>query len=86
MLKGINRNVIVVRTDAKSRFEAVYFVLKKGGAGERADIVREANKIISESGVQRAAPMRALRAALIAVLSALIGAAVALSVCLWVFL
>lgn len=34
MLKGTNRNVIVLRTDRGSRFEAAYFLLRRGeGAG-----------------------------------------------------
>lgn len=49
MLKGLNRSVIVVRTDRKSRFEAVYFVLKKGTVSDKGDIIKEANRIINES-------------------------------------
>ena len=52
MLKGLNRSVIVVRTDRKSRFEAVYFVLKKGAVSDKVDIIKEANRIISESSNQ----------------------------------
>lgn len=50
MLKGLNRSVIVVRTDRKSRFEAIYFVLKKGSASDKGDIIKEANQIISDTG------------------------------------
>ena len=49
MLRGVNRNVLVVRTDKNSRFESVYFVIKKGSAVERADIIKEANSIITRS-------------------------------------
>ena len=46
MLKGVNRNVIVVRGGRNSRFETVYFVVKKGIASGKEDIVKEANRII----------------------------------------
>ena len=46
MLKGVNRNVIVVRGGRNSRFETVYFVVKKGIASGKDDIVKEANRII----------------------------------------
>ena len=48
MLKGITKSVIMVKTDSKSRFEAVYFVLKREASGSRGDMVKEANKIIGE--------------------------------------
>ncbi len=82
MLKGINRNVIVVRTDANSKFEAVYFVLRKGGAQERADIVREANGIINDSGARRSVPRRRLRTVFLVVGSAMLGATLSFLVCL----
>ncbi len=53
MLKGVNRNVIVVTADANSRFESVYFVLKRGEARDSADLLKEANRIIAESGLSR---------------------------------
>ncbi len=51
MLKGVNRNVLVVRADKNSRFESVYFVMKKGNSAERADVIKEANRIITQSGM-----------------------------------
>ena len=51
MLKGLNRNVLVVRADRKSRFEAVYFVMKKGSMTEKGDMLKEANRIINDSGM-----------------------------------
>ena len=51
MLKGLNRNVIVVKADKNSSFETVYFVMKRNGRGSRADILKEANDIISDSGM-----------------------------------
>ena len=49
MLKGVNRNVLVVRVDKDSRFESVYFVMKKGKNFEKGDVLKEANSIISKS-------------------------------------
>ncbi|MBE6530919.1 MAG: hypothetical protein E7679_02350 [Ruminococcaceae bacterium] len=52
MIRGVNRQVIVLRPDRDSAFETVYFMLKseqqKPSAAEK-DILREANKIISEN-------------------------------------
>ena len=55
MLKGINKNVIVVRTDRKSRFEAAYFVLRRGVPFEKNDVLKEANRIIRDSGLSERA-------------------------------
>ncbi len=51
MIKGTNRNVIVVRTDKDSRFESVYFVMKKNGSSDHSDMLKEANSIICKSGM-----------------------------------
>ncbi len=51
MLKGVNRNVIVVRGDKGSRFEAVYMIMKKGTAASDTDILKEANKLVASSGM-----------------------------------
>lgn len=50
MLKGINRNVIVVKGNGKSRFETVYFIMKKGCLCGKRDLIDEAEKIIGDSG------------------------------------
>lgn len=80
MLKGINRNVIVVRSDRGSRFEAVYFVMKKGGGGDKSDMLKEANRIIGDSGMSERISRPSSRGAMI-FLGAIIGAA--LSSLLW---
>ena len=49
MLKGVNRNVIVVRGDRSSRFEAVYMIVKKGNGASETDILKEANRIVASS-------------------------------------
>ena len=50
MLKGTNRSVIVVRGNGTSRFETVYFIIKKGCSGNKRELADEAQKIIGESG------------------------------------
>lgn len=51
MLKGINRNVIVVRGNGRSRFETVYFIMKKGFASEKKELADEVQRLISDSGL-----------------------------------
>lgn len=51
MLKGVNRNVIVVRGDRTSRFEAVYMIMKKGTGASDTDILKEANRLVANSGM-----------------------------------
>jgi hypothetical protein len=56
MIKGVNRSVLVVQTDKSSRFESVYFIIRRGIVSDRSDIIKEANRIIrqgSASGVDR---------------------------------
>ncbi len=50
MLKGTNRSVIVVKGNGRSRFETVYFIIKKGCSHSRRELADEAQKIIGESG------------------------------------
>ena len=50
MLKGIQKNVIAVRLTGSPCFEAAYFVIRSGRKEPRhGEMVREANRIISES-------------------------------------
>ena len=48
MLKGINKNVIVIHPSPKSRFDTVYFVLKSSPHHASEDLIREANKRIKD--------------------------------------
>ena len=53
MLKGIQKNVIAVRLTGSPCFEAAYFVIRSGRKEPRhGEMVREANRIISESDPQ----------------------------------
>ncbi len=52
MLKGIQKNMILVKLPRSSYFESAYFVLRSLGKEARpAEMVKEANKIIAESGL-----------------------------------
>ncbi len=53
MLKGINRNVLIVRADKDSSFEIAYFIMKHGFSCDRSDILKEAATIISGAGSGR---------------------------------
>ena len=50
MLKGIHKNVIMVKLSGSPCFEAAYFVVRSGKKEPRhGEMVREANRIVSES-------------------------------------
>ena len=66
MIKGSQKQMIVVRTGDSRYFDEAYFVLRreiKAGSGSRGDILSEANRILQESVPDRA-PRRRLRAAI----------------------
>ena len=48
MFKGVNRRVVMVRTERGSPFETVYMVLKRGVSLSESDILKEADRLISE--------------------------------------
>ncbi|MBO5415149.1 MAG: hypothetical protein J6A83_00790 [Clostridia bacterium] len=52
MIRGIQREMIMVKTDKSSIFESACFLLRTDIANERpreADMLREANRIIEEN-------------------------------------
>ncbi len=54
MLKGIQKRMIMVRTDHSSLFETAYFVLRNDDAPVATDenaMIREANRILAESAL-----------------------------------
>lgn len=66
MIKGINRQMIVISTEGSRFFDEAYFVLRRGVSergNNRAELLREANRIIEESVApteRRARPRRKL--------------------------
>ncbi len=56
MIRGIKRQMIMVKTDKSSIFEAAYFLLRTDVSEPRAsgnEMLSEANRIISENASQR---------------------------------
>jgi len=53
MIKGIQKQMVMVRTSDSSLFETAYFVLRDGIERERSDIVTEANRLVSEVIAER---------------------------------
>lgn len=78
MLKGVNRNVIVVKADRDSRFETAYFVLRPHRLGEgESGAVTEAKRFLREGdarGGGYAKKGRVLRALLCFAAGAICGA------------
>ena len=88
MIKGSQKQMIVVRTGDSRYFDEAYFVLRRDvrpGRGEKTDLLTEANRILHESQTGRPSgrPCR-LRAVLLFALGLLLGAGAALLICLLV--
>lgn len=51
MIRGINRQMIIIKTEKSSIFEAAYFLVRPDAAprASRDEMVSEANRIISDS-------------------------------------
>ena len=52
MIKGAQKQMIVLRTGGSRYFDEAYFVLRSGvspGRGQRTDLLAEANRILEES-------------------------------------
>ena len=54
MIKGVNRSVIVVKTDKDSRFESAYFVLRPHAREEKGStsVISEAKQILNAGEVR----------------------------------
>ena len=90
MIKGAQKQMIVIRTGSSRYFDEAYFVLRRGIAAERedkSDMLSEANRILCESETvrpeRRAGKKRALWLFL---LGAAAGGGTAALICLLVFL
>lgn len=85
MVKGVSRNVIVVNSKGKSNFETVYFILKKGVNCESEDIIREANRIVTEGQTLKERRGRRKKTALCILLGASLASLLWLAVILIAF-
>ena len=57
MIKGAQKQMIVVRTGASRYFDEAYFVLRQGVVSDRSqepDLLSEAERILAESETRRA--------------------------------
>jgi hypothetical protein len=61
MIKGAQRQMIVVKTADSSLFEEAYFVVRREYRGDGGDMVAEANRLIESCGGRRSGGMRRLR-------------------------
>ena len=54
MLKGIQKNVIMIQPKSSNIFERAYFIIKddkKPSRCDRSEMIKEANRIITDSGI-----------------------------------
>jgi hypothetical protein len=79
MVKGAQKQMVVVKITDSAVFEEAYFVLRRGAANQRLDMISEAERIVESSGIRRGKshsrrPRAALLSALFFVLGAIAGA------------
>ncbi len=85
MMKGAQRQMIVVKTGDSRYFDEAYFVLRRelGARGPRRDMLCEANRILEESEPEEHVRKRRLSRAWLLFLGGLVcGGGVALVLCL----
>ena len=51
MIRGAQKQMIVLKTADSQVFEEAYFVLRRGAVGERMDMLAEANRIVDGCGI-----------------------------------
>jgi hypothetical protein len=85
MIRGAQKQMLVIRTGDSRYFDEAYFILRRElprGDGGRGDMLREANRILEESGVERTV-CRRRRGWMVFGIGLLCGAVVAVMLCLW---
>lgn len=61
MIKGINRQMVVVKLDSSTSFESACFILRRDPKNQSEvgrDILYEANRILAQMDTKRARPHR----------------------------
>lgn len=87
MIKGINKNMIVVKNTGSRYFEEAHFIVKNGisDRSER-DLVKEASRIVgtilTESGKISKPKRRIIKGLITFLLSFILGAALGIMLCL----
>lgn len=82
MLKGIQKNMIWVKTPESRFFEAAYFVMRPSRRSDQprdGEMLREANRLLTEGTRKRPLPLRERRRRSICTFLAGLGAGLALS-------
>ena len=87
MIKGINKNMIVVKNTGSRYFEEAHFIIKNSASEiHERDLVKEASKIVgnvlTESGKQSKPKRRVLKGIITFLLSFISGAALGIIICL----
>lgn len=86
MIKGAQKQMIVLRTGDSRYFDEAYFVLRREVKPRRSshdEMIREANRILAESGLDIQAPKRKIGRGVWMFLSGIFcGGGVAVLVCL----
>lgn len=88
MIKGINKNMVVIKNVGSPLFEEAHFILKDGApsALSRGSVLAEANRIVSKSFIlsgKQSAPKRRGKAWLFGISAFLIGVAVGVAFALF---
>jgi len=87
MIKGVNKNIIVVNPPKKSSFEKIFFIVKvKSAANGSRDMITEANRLIGDSLSPRGRTGGLKRGIFIFICGALFGGAMACAVTLLILL
>ena len=77
MVKGAQKQMIVVKINDSNLFEEAYFVVRRGASAGRLDMISEANKIVQASVARRCLGRSELaRAVMLAVASFFAGSLV----------
>ena len=86
MIKGINKNMIVVKNTGSRYFEEAHFIIKNGTDARERDIVKEASRIVGtvliESGKVSRPRGGVLKNVITLLISFISGAALGILLCL----
>lgn len=77
MVKGAQKQMVVLKINDSEVFEEAYFLVRRGADAARMDMLTEANRIVEECGIGRKRKLKAnVRLIVFSVASFLAGGAV----------
>ena len=86
MIKGINKNMIVVKNTGSKYFEEAHFIIRNGTDARERDIIKEASRIVgtvlTENGKASKPSGRVLKTVITLLLSFASGAILGILLCL----